>query len=220
MTTGPSAAWALRRSAGALGHAVACGCSLTPKIDDRSSSCKALLVLRVSNSSSLLGGSGLACTSSEARNREQAGVWECRMWWWVCTRQCGIAQEGGSHGEGDDAGWRSHHCLSRRLRGVGRHRCGSYLPCSCPTTSIRGMVNENWSHAPFLGLMDAPGTAVPVLLGRLGGGGRSKHVSRRSFPSRQVYGVLRLVSRRRCCAHVQCRGAAGAAVRITWGGWA
>jgi len=36
--------------------------------------------------------------------------------------------------------------------------------------SIRGMVNENWSHAPFLGSMDAPGTAAPRLAGPAGRG--------------------------------------------------
>ena len=74
MTADPSAAWALCRSAGVLGLVVACGYSLAPKIDEMSSCCKALLVLRVSNSSSLLGGAEFASTSSEARSRERAGV--------------------------------------------------------------------------------------------------------------------------------------------------
>ena len=69
-------------------------------------------MLRVSNSSSLLGGVELACASSEARSREQAGVRDAVV---GTTRRCGIAWEGGSSGEGGDAGWRSR-CPSRRLR--------------------------------------------------------------------------------------------------------
>jgi len=70
MTVDPSAAWALCRSAGASGLVVACGYSLAPKINEVSSCCKVLLVLRMSNSLSSLGGAKLACTSSEARSQE------------------------------------------------------------------------------------------------------------------------------------------------------
>jgi len=74
MTADPSAAWALCRSAGALGLAVACGCSLAPEINEMSSCCKALLVWRMLNLSSLLGGAELAYMSLEVRSQERAGV--------------------------------------------------------------------------------------------------------------------------------------------------
>ena len=74
ITAVPSVAWTFCCSAGALGLAVTCGCSLSPKIYGMSSCCKALLVLRALNLSSLLGGVELACMSSEARGLEQMGV--------------------------------------------------------------------------------------------------------------------------------------------------
>jgi len=74
MTAVPSVAWTFCRSVGALGLVVACGCSLSPKIYGMSSCCKALLVLRASNLSLLLGGVELVCASLEARGLERTGV--------------------------------------------------------------------------------------------------------------------------------------------------
>jgi len=88
VTADPSAAWALCRSVGALGLAVACGCSLAPEIDGMSSCCKVLLVLHVLTSSSLLGGAKLACARSGARSREQAGVRDAMLEVHLQLRSC------------------------------------------------------------------------------------------------------------------------------------
>ena len=133
MTADPSAAWASWQSAGASGLAVTCSCSLAPKIVGmpaaaRSCWCCACRIRRRC----------WVVLSWRARVRRQGAESkrECGMQWWVHPRWCGIAQEGGNHGKGGDAGWRKGHRPSRRLQSGGQCRYGSHLPHCCPTTPL------------------------------------------------------------------------------------